>query len=445
MASRSASANTTAGALPPSSRCTRLAVSAAAAITARPVAEEPVTETMSRAGVRDEGGADVGATGDDVEHAGRESGLGRELGEPDRRARSRRRRLEHHGVPGSERGADLPDPHDEREVPGRDAAHHAHRASQQHRGVARRREHRRRCPPASGQSRRRSAGCPQRTAARRRGTSPTACPTRAPPARSTPRRATPRGRPARRSTRARSPGGAPGPGRLERRAPTRPPQRPRATDASCTSAVTEPSAGSCSTRTPPVPGRVTPSMCRPEVMVAPVRRSGAGCGRSAVEADTHPVEEPEVGAAVPADVLAGQRGLGEPDERVAHGLGREGDGPSAYQREGRPLAGDRRRRGRARSARRTDEAPTPSPVYPTAYATRPPIAVPNSGVNRDVVSIAPNQRWVKRSPSSWGKVSRKWVASSAEGLVARLHRGRAATGEVVDRVVPAPQDAAVAA
>src|SRR5215208_4244174 len=49
-ASRSASSKTTTGALPPSSRCTRLSVSAAAAATALPVATSPVNETISTPG-----------------------------------------------------------------------------------------------------------------------------------------------------------------------------------------------------------------------------------------------------------------------------------------------------------------------------------------------------------------------------------------------------------
>ena len=51
-ASRSASANTTNGALPPSSRCTRLSVPAASAITLRPARGEPVTEISATSGWR---------------------------------------------------------------------------------------------------------------------------------------------------------------------------------------------------------------------------------------------------------------------------------------------------------------------------------------------------------------------------------------------------------
>ncbi len=50
MAAGSASANTTAGALPPSSRCSRFVVGAAADITARPAREEPVMDTIATPG-----------------------------------------------------------------------------------------------------------------------------------------------------------------------------------------------------------------------------------------------------------------------------------------------------------------------------------------------------------------------------------------------------------
>ena len=51
-ASRSASSNTTTGALPPSSRCTRLSVCDAAFATSLPVATSPVSDTMPTPGWR---------------------------------------------------------------------------------------------------------------------------------------------------------------------------------------------------------------------------------------------------------------------------------------------------------------------------------------------------------------------------------------------------------
>ncbi len=51
-ASRSASSNTTTGALPPSSRCTRFNVADAAFATSLPVATSPVMETIATPGCR---------------------------------------------------------------------------------------------------------------------------------------------------------------------------------------------------------------------------------------------------------------------------------------------------------------------------------------------------------------------------------------------------------
>ena len=72
--------------------------------------------------------------------------------------------------------------------------------------------------------------------------------------------------------------------------------------------------------------------------------------------------------------------------------------------------------GRARESRSSITsaakrvAPTPSPVKPAAYATRPPWVVPWNAANCVEVSIAPAQRWLKRTPSSCGKVARKCEA-----------------------------------
>ena len=75
-ASRSASANTMCGDLPPSSKDTRARCAAAPLITAVPVAVEPVKATLSTPGMRDQRRAGVLAeAGDDVEDAGREAGL----------------------------------------------------------------------------------------------------------------------------------------------------------------------------------------------------------------------------------------------------------------------------------------------------------------------------------------------------------------------------------
>src|ERR671925_196708 len=71
--------------------------------------------------------AELVAAADDVQHAGRKE-RSKELGEPERRQRRERRRLEDDGVPGAERGRDLPEGEREREVPGRDRRDDAERA-----------------------------------------------------------------------------------------------------------------------------------------------------------------------------------------------------------------------------------------------------------------------------------------------------------------------------
>ena len=105
-ASRSASSNTTNGALPPSSRCTRLAVSAASAMIRRPTAVEPVKEVMATSGWRTRCLADDRAgAGDDVDDAVREAGGGSGLGEQQGGARGELAGLEHDRVAGGDRRA----------------------------------------------------------------------------------------------------------------------------------------------------------------------------------------------------------------------------------------------------------------------------------------------------------------------------------------------------
>src|SRR5699024_10378890 len=56
------------------------------------------------------------------------------------------------------------------------------------------------------------------------------------------------------------------------------------------------------------------------------------------------------------------------------------------------------------------EAPTPRPVKPAAIATFLPEAVVKNEKHREQVSIGPPHLWVKRSPDSCGKVSKKCSA-----------------------------------
>jgi hypothetical protein len=81
-AGRSASSKTICGDLPPSSRVTRLTLSAAACATARPVAVEPVNADLVHALVPGQRGAELAAGArDHVEHARREPGLVQHLRE----------------------------------------------------------------------------------------------------------------------------------------------------------------------------------------------------------------------------------------------------------------------------------------------------------------------------------------------------------------------------
>ena len=76
-ASRSASAKTICGLLPPSSSVTGTAFLAAAICTSAPVATEPVNERWSTPGCADERRAGfLAEAGDDVERARRQAGLG---------------------------------------------------------------------------------------------------------------------------------------------------------------------------------------------------------------------------------------------------------------------------------------------------------------------------------------------------------------------------------
>ena len=71
----------TLGLLPPSSKVVRLSVSAAAFWMILAVSTWPVKAILSTSGMRDQGGAGrLAHAVDDVDHAGREAGLQRQLG-----------------------------------------------------------------------------------------------------------------------------------------------------------------------------------------------------------------------------------------------------------------------------------------------------------------------------------------------------------------------------
>ena len=132
--SRSASSRTMIAFLPPISRWTFLNDGAAASFTSRPVAVDPVNETTRMAGWRDERRAGAGAVaGHEVDHAGRQAGVGQRLHEVDGRERRLLGRLEHHGVAADQGREDLPGGHRDREVPGGDQPAQADRLADRHR------------------------------------------------------------------------------------------------------------------------------------------------------------------------------------------------------------------------------------------------------------------------------------------------------------------------
>ncbi len=104
--------------------------------------------------VLDERCAGAAVARHDVEHAGRQPRLVRQLREAERRERRELRGLEHHRVSGRERRRDLPRQHQQREVPRDDLADDAHGA------VARRTRSSGAAPsPRDDRSAARRAGC----------------------------------------------------------------------------------------------------------------------------------------------------------------------------------------------------------------------------------------------------------------------------------------------
>ena len=85
-----------------------------------PVAVEPVNATLSMPGCLTRCAPIVGPGRDDVDHAGREADLGRELREPQRRQRRRVVGLEDDRAAGGERRRELPRRHHQRVVPRHD-------------------------------------------------------------------------------------------------------------------------------------------------------------------------------------------------------------------------------------------------------------------------------------------------------------------------------------
>ena len=112
-------------ALPPSSSVSFLPVPASSRWIALPTSVEPVNAILSTSGLLDERGARAAVAGDDVDDARRQLRLPQDVAEEQRRERRRLGGLEHDGVPGGERGRDLPREHQQREVPRDDLRRHA--------------------------------------------------------------------------------------------------------------------------------------------------------------------------------------------------------------------------------------------------------------------------------------------------------------------------------
>src|SRR6478672_7537596 len=120
-ASMSASSKTTTGALPPSSRWTRLMWGAALAATSAPARTEPVIATRLGVGCSTSSRPVSRSPVMTFEGAGREE-LGGELGQPQGALGGGVARLEDDSVAGREGGSDLPHRHQQRVVPRRHLA-----------------------------------------------------------------------------------------------------------------------------------------------------------------------------------------------------------------------------------------------------------------------------------------------------------------------------------
>ena len=119
--SKSASAKTTLGFLPPSSSATFFTVAAAVAMIRLPVSSPPVKETMSTRGSSESGAPDLGSGAqDEVGGAGREPGLLQCPHQQDRGGGGELAGLEDDRVAGEEGRGDLPTGLQQRVVPGSD-------------------------------------------------------------------------------------------------------------------------------------------------------------------------------------------------------------------------------------------------------------------------------------------------------------------------------------
>ena len=136
-ASRSASAKTICGLLPPSSSVTGTVFFAAAAWISRPTATEPVKDRCCTPRMRRQRRAGfLAQPRHHVQRAGRQAGLVRDAREGQRRQAGLLGRLQHAGVAHRQRGADAAADDLHRVVPRHDVAGDAMRLAQRQRGVA---------------------------------------------------------------------------------------------------------------------------------------------------------------------------------------------------------------------------------------------------------------------------------------------------------------------
>ena len=106
---------------------------AAAWPTVRPTSDEPVKEMAWTLGVLDDAGADLGAgSGDDVDHARRNSGIDQRLDQIEGGERGVHGGLDDAGVAADQRGQELPGGDGHGEVPGGDHAADADRQTDAH-------------------------------------------------------------------------------------------------------------------------------------------------------------------------------------------------------------------------------------------------------------------------------------------------------------------------
>ena len=118
----SASGRITFGDLPPSSSVTRLSARTGLGADLAPDGRRAREGDLVDVGMVDERRAGLAVAGEDVDDAGREADLERQLAEPQRAERRLLGGLQHDRAARGERRAELPGGHQQREVPGDDLA-----------------------------------------------------------------------------------------------------------------------------------------------------------------------------------------------------------------------------------------------------------------------------------------------------------------------------------